>query len=237
MAGKIINAAKLLSRRSHILPDQLQVSELFFEVPADYSNPPAGTLKLFGRSVTKHERPIVPVSSADAIKADQKPWLVYLEGGSTPHAANADGPARGSARRGSNPAAAAAGDGIEATNKAQGRIHGEDMRTWFQTYALSIEVYICANKFLMNDFKAAIRRRCVDMLETAGGDAATPEVLRLCAALYAGVPESDLLLKMVFARIGKSGLPSSISAKMQPALQISTSTSYFCHVSMISGAR
>ena len=26
---------------------------------------------------------------------------------------------------------------------------------------------------------------------------------------------------------GKSGLPSSISAKMQPALQISTSTSYF----------
>ncbi|KAL9946479.1 hypothetical protein ACHAP9_000411 [Verticillium nonalfalfae] len=123
-------------------------------------------------------------------------------GGSTPHATNADGPARGSARRGSNPAAAAAGDSIDATNKAQGRIHGEDMRTWFQTYALSIEVYICANKFLMNDFKAAIRRRCVDMLETAGGDAATPEVLRLCAALYAGVPESDLLLKMVFARIG-----------------------------------
>ncbi|RBQ87249.1 hypothetical protein VDGD_04283 [Verticillium dahliae] len=81
MAGKIINAAKLLSRRSHILPDQLQVSELFFEVPADYSNPPAGTLMLFGRSVTKHERPIVPLSSADAIKADQKPWLVYLEGG------------------------------------------------------------------------------------------------------------------------------------------------------------
>ncbi|EGY22845.1 proline iminopeptidase [Verticillium dahliae VdLs.17] len=81
MAGKIINAAKLLSRRSHILPDQLQVSELFFEVPADYSNPPAGTLKLFGRSVTKHERPIVPLSSADATKADQKPWLVYLEGG------------------------------------------------------------------------------------------------------------------------------------------------------------
>ncbi|KAF3346331.1 Putative E3 ubiquitin protein ligase [Verticillium dahliae VDG2] len=90
----------------------------------------------------------------------------------------------------------------EALGAAQGRIHGEDMRTWFQTYALSIEVYICANKFLMNDFKAAIRRRCVDMLETAGGDAATPEVLRLCAALYAGVPESDLLLKMVFARIG-----------------------------------
>jgi len=36
---------------------------------------------------------------------------------------------------------------------------------------------------------------------------------------------------------GKRGLPSSISAKMQPVLQISTATSYFCHVNMISGAR
>ncbi|KAM0283612.1 hypothetical protein ACHAQH_002390 [Verticillium albo-atrum] len=81
MASKIVSAAKLLSRRSHVLPDQLQVSELFFEVPADYANPPAGTLKLFGRSVTKHERPIVPPSPADAAKAEQKPWLVYLEGG------------------------------------------------------------------------------------------------------------------------------------------------------------
>lgn len=36
---------------------------------------------------------------------------------------------------------------------------------------------------------------------------------------------------------GNNGFPSSISAKMQPVLQISTATSYFCHVSMISGAR
>lgn len=36
---------------------------------------------------------------------------------------------------------------------------------------------------------------------------------------------------------GNSGRPSSISAKMQPALQMSTATSYFCQVSMISGAR
>ena len=36
---------------------------------------------------------------------------------------------------------------------------------------------------------------------------------------------------------GKSGFPSSISAKMQPALRMSTATSYFCHVNMISGAR
>ena len=36
---------------------------------------------------------------------------------------------------------------------------------------------------------------------------------------------------------GKSGFPSSISANMQPVLQMSTATSYFCQVSMISGAR
>src|SRR5216684_3275520 len=36
---------------------------------------------------------------------------------------------------------------------------------------------------------------------------------------------------------GKRGFPSSISAKMHPVLQMSTATSYFCHVSMISGAR
>ncbi|KAH6691622.1 proline iminopeptidase [Plectosphaerella plurivora] len=81
MASKAIQAARLLSRRSHVLPDQLLVSELFFEVPQDYKNLSRGTLQLFGRTVTKHERPIVPLSEADAKKADQKPWLIYLEGG------------------------------------------------------------------------------------------------------------------------------------------------------------
>jgi hypothetical protein len=36
---------------------------------------------------------------------------------------------------------------------------------------------------------------------------------------------------------GNNGFPSNISAKIQPALQISTATSYFCQVNMISGAR
>lgn len=57
------------------------MSELFFEVPRDYKNLAQGTIQLFGRSVTKHERPIVPLNEADAKKSDQKPWLVYLEGG------------------------------------------------------------------------------------------------------------------------------------------------------------
>ena len=63
-------------------------------------------------------------------------------------------------------------------------------------------MYICANKFLLNGFKTAIARACVDMLEVAGPDAAQPAVLRLCARLYDGVPESDRLLRMIFARVG-----------------------------------
>ncbi|KAF9879848.1 hypothetical protein CkaCkLH20_02659 [Colletotrichum karsti] len=82
------------------------------------------------------------------------------------------------------------------------RIRGEDMRTWLLTYELSLDVYIAANKFLMDDFKTAIMRHCVDMLESAGSDAAQPAVLHLCSKLYAGVPESDPLLKMIFARVG-----------------------------------
>ncbi|KAJ0380658.1 hypothetical protein COL26b_000944 [Colletotrichum chrysophilum] len=82
------------------------------------------------------------------------------------------------------------------------RIRGEDMRTWLLTYELSLDVYITANKFLMDDFKTAIMRHCVDMLESAGSDAAQPAVLALCSKLYSGVPESDGLLKMIFARVG-----------------------------------
>lgn len=82
------------------------------------------------------------------------------------------------------------------------RIKGEDMRTWTLTLELNMDVYICANKFLMADFKDAIARCCIDMLETAGTDAAQPEVLRMCKKLHAGVPESDPLLKMLLARVG-----------------------------------
>ncbi|KAI1208799.1 uncharacterized protein F4807DRAFT_134326 [Annulohypoxylon truncatum] len=82
------------------------------------------------------------------------------------------------------------------------RIQGQDLRTWLLTYELNIDVYICANKFLLDDFKAAIARSCIDMLETAGADAAQASVLRLCRKLYEGLPESDRLLRMIFARVG-----------------------------------
>lgn len=82
------------------------------------------------------------------------------------------------------------------------RIKGEDMRTWLITYELNIDVYICANKFLLDDFKTKVARVIIDSLETAGADAAQIEVLQLCTKLYDGISDNDPLLKMVFARIG-----------------------------------
>lgn len=83
-----------------------------------------------------------------------------------------------------------------------GRISGEDLRTWLLAYELHMDVYIVANKFLLEGFKKEVARAAVDMLETAGSDAAVAEVLFLCRKLYDGLPESDPLLKMVFARVG-----------------------------------
>ncbi len=95
-----IQAARLLSRRAHVLPGrhppfdplffsarslttpgQLHITELFFEVPKNHARPDAGTLKLFGRSVRKNERPIVPLSATDQAAKEKLPYLVYLEGG------------------------------------------------------------------------------------------------------------------------------------------------------------
>ncbi|KAK3941566.1 hypothetical protein QBC46DRAFT_100806 [Diplogelasinospora grovesii] len=79
---------------------------------------------------------------------------------------------------------------------------GEDMRTWLLAYELNIDVYILANKFLLDGLKTEVARVAIDMLETAGSDASVPEVLFLCRKLYEGLPESDELLKMIFARAG-----------------------------------
>lgn len=78
----------------------------------------------------------------------------------------------------------------------------EDLRTWLIEYELNIDVYICANKFLFDGLKGKIARHTIDMLETAGTDAAQVEVLHLCQKLYEGVSDHDGLLKMVFARVG-----------------------------------
>lgn len=83
------------------------------------------------------------------------------------------------------------------------RVWGEDLRTWLLAYELNLDVYILANKYLLDGLKHAVTRAVVDMLEAAGGDAAlVPEMLFLCKKLWEGLPEADALLKMVFARVG-----------------------------------
>lgn len=91
---------------------------------------------------------------------------------------------------------------LAAAASDHARIKGEDMSTWLMAYELNLDVYICANKFLLDDFKEKIARVAIDMLETAGSDAAHVKVLRLCRKLYDGVSDNDPLLKMVLARIG-----------------------------------
>lgn len=58
---------------------KLKVSELFFEVPKDYAKPDRGHIQLFARSVTRHEKPVIPLSKDEQLKKDQKPWFVYLQ--------------------------------------------------------------------------------------------------------------------------------------------------------------
>ncbi|KAI9685298.1 MAG: hypothetical protein M1822_004671 [Bathelium mastoideum] len=74
-----IPIAKILEQRSHLVPGKLRITEHFFEVPRDYSNPSSGTLRLFARSARKAEKSADP--EEDDPKKKQLPWMVYLEGG------------------------------------------------------------------------------------------------------------------------------------------------------------
>ncbi|KAF2177866.1 alpha/beta-hydrolase [Zopfia rhizophila CBS 207.26] len=76
----MISAAKILEQRSHLIPGKLKITEHFFQVPRDYSNPAAGTLQLFARSARKAEKPADYPSKEDP-KKSQLPWLIYLQGG------------------------------------------------------------------------------------------------------------------------------------------------------------
>ncbi|KAL1976313.1 hypothetical protein VTN31DRAFT_2595 [Thermomyces dupontii] len=71
-----MSAAKLLDSRVHIVPGKLRVTEYFFEVPLDYTQPHGEALRLFGRGVRRH---VVP--HKDQGNLEPLPWLVYLQGG------------------------------------------------------------------------------------------------------------------------------------------------------------
>lgn len=78
----------------------------------------------------------------------------------------------------------------------------EDLRTWALAYTLSVEVYVCADRFLMPDFKDHVSAYIIDNFEIAGLDAALPAVLQSLKTLHTGLSPMDLLLKKVFARVG-----------------------------------
>jgi pimeloyl-ACP methyl ester carboxylesterase len=83
-----IPRAQLISSKSHVLPGRLLVTELFFEVPLDYTDLNGTSIVLFARRVKKYEVPIfAPQEDEDEVKEkyengeSPKPYMVYLEGG------------------------------------------------------------------------------------------------------------------------------------------------------------
>ena len=77
-----MSIAKLISSRTHLIPGRLKVSELFFDVPLDHSLPDSSrTLRIFGRSVERVEKPAAPPAEGEAGKPKQLPYFVYLQGG------------------------------------------------------------------------------------------------------------------------------------------------------------
>lgn len=62
--------------QTHTVPGRLKITELFFSVPLDWSNPMGTKIRVFCRAAERLETPIVPSQSIEV-----KPWLVYIPGG------------------------------------------------------------------------------------------------------------------------------------------------------------
>ncbi|KAH9902291.1 alpha/beta-hydrolase [Xylariomycetidae sp. FL2044] len=74
--------ARLISEsKPYLVPGKIQVKEYWFEVPLDHSQPDTSPrLKLFARSATRYEKPIVEEKEPSAASS-QKPFMLYLQGG------------------------------------------------------------------------------------------------------------------------------------------------------------
>jgi pimeloyl-ACP methyl ester carboxylesterase len=75
----------MISCQSHVLPGQLLVLEVWFEVPLNYDNQEGPKLRLFGRIAQHHEKPIVSDRRAkDEARGEHLadlPYMVFLAGG------------------------------------------------------------------------------------------------------------------------------------------------------------
>ncbi|KUJ11397.1 prolyl peptidase [Mollisia scopiformis] len=74
--GNSVEQATLISRHSYHVPGKMQIEELLFEVPLDHSDPSRGTIRIFARSAKRSEP-----SNTGLPKPEQKPWLLWLQGG------------------------------------------------------------------------------------------------------------------------------------------------------------
>jgi pimeloyl-ACP methyl ester carboxylesterase len=62
--------------QTHTVPGRLKITELFFNVPLDWSNPLSQKIRIFCRAAERLETPASGSSSTEP-----KPWLVYIPGG------------------------------------------------------------------------------------------------------------------------------------------------------------
>jgi pimeloyl-ACP methyl ester carboxylesterase len=80
-----IPAARLVSSRDHLVPSQLRVTELWFEVPLDYTKPYGPWIKLFARHASKSSsRGLTKPTQDEAPNSGSttpRRYMVYLEGG------------------------------------------------------------------------------------------------------------------------------------------------------------
>ncbi|TKA22389.1 hypothetical protein B0A50_08271 [Salinomyces thailandicus] len=70
--------AKIVSQKTYPIAGKLSVTEHLFDCVKDYRKPEDGTIRIFARSVKKHETPIVAEKPKDN---EQPPWMLYLQGG------------------------------------------------------------------------------------------------------------------------------------------------------------
>ncbi|KAI9721421.1 MAG: hypothetical protein M1828_005171 [Chrysothrix sp. TS-e1954] len=68
--------ATCLELHTYLVPGKLQITEYFFEVPWDYSEPHGEKLRLFARAARRHVTELPGV-----VEGNRAPWLVYLQGG------------------------------------------------------------------------------------------------------------------------------------------------------------
>ncbi|KAI7210716.1 alpha/beta-hydrolase [Hortaea werneckii] len=73
-----IAPAKIVNQKTYQVAGKLSITEHFFDCPKDYSKPDDERIRVFARSVRKHETPIVREKSKEN---EQLPWMLYLQGG------------------------------------------------------------------------------------------------------------------------------------------------------------